>query len=46
MEEMARMGWEVGEYGWVWRCRLLAWEEESVRECVSLLNNVGLQENI
>lgn len=46
VEEMARMGWEVGEYGWVWRRRLLAWEEESVRECVSLLNNIVLQENI
>jgi len=46
IEEMARVGWEVGESGWDWRRRLLAWEEDSVRECASLLNNVVLQENI
>jgi hypothetical protein len=40
------VGWEQGGNGWVWRRRLLAWEEESVRECGSLLNNVVLQENI
>ena len=33
-------------YGWVWRRRLLAWEEDSVREYASLLNNVVLQDNI
>ena len=46
MEEMARLGWEVGGNGWVWRRRLMAWEEDSVRECASLLNNIVLQENI
>jgi len=46
MEEMARGGWEVGGNGWLWRRRLLAWEEDSVRECASLLNNVILQENV
>jgi hypothetical protein len=45
VEEMARLGWEVGGSGWVWRRRLMAWEEDSVRECASLLNNVVLQEN-
>jgi hypothetical protein len=29
----------------VWRRRLLAWEEESVAECVALLSNIVLQEN-
>jgi len=46
VEEMARYGWDAGGSGWVWRCRLMAWEEDSVRECASLLNNVVLQENI
>jgi len=46
VEEMERLGWEVGGAWWVWRRRLLAWEEDSARECVSLLNNVVLQENI
>jgi hypothetical protein len=46
VEEMARVGWEEGGNGWVWRRRLLAWEEESVRECAYLLNNVVFQENI
>jgi hypothetical protein len=30
----------------VWRRRLLVWEEDGVRECVTLLNNIVLQENI
>jgi hypothetical protein len=46
VEEMARLGWMVGGNGWVWRRLLMAWEEDSVRECASLLNNVILQENI
>jgi len=46
VEEMARLGWDTGGFGWVWRRRLMAWEEESVRECASLFNNVVLQENI
>jgi len=46
VEDMERMGWDAGGSGWRWRCRLLAWEEESVRECVTLLHNVILQENL
>jgi len=34
-------GWER-----LWRRRLLAWEEESVRECYVLLHNIVLQENV
>jgi len=40
-----RVGWEVGDRGWEWRRRLLAWEEESVRECSALFRNIVLQEN-
>jgi len=36
---------EVGE-AWVWRRRLLAWEEESVRECSVLLHNIVLQDEV
>jgi len=43
---MATAGWEDGGLGWVWRRRLLAWEAESVRECVGLLNNFVLEDNI
>lgn len=46
VEEMARLGWEEGGGVWVWKRRLLAWEEESVRECVGLLTNIFLQDNI
>ena len=46
VEDMARAGWEEGGVGWVWRHRLLVWEEDSVRECVTLLNNIVLQANI
>jgi len=31
---------------WVWRRCLLAWEENSVRECTLLLHNVVLQVNV
>jgi len=31
---------------WVWRRRLLAWEEESVREYSALLHNIILQEQV
>jgi len=37
-------GWGVGGGGWVWRRRLLAWKEDSVMECSSLLSNVVLQD--
>ena len=43
--DMEREGWEDGGRAWVWCCRLLAWEEESVRECSLLLLNVVLQVN-
>jgi len=43
VEEMARLGWTIEGMAWVWRRRLLAWEEDSVRECTLLLNNVVLQ---
>jgi len=46
VEDMSRMGWGEEGYGWMWRRRLLTWEEESVRECSALLHNVILQENI
>jgi len=38
----------VPDRGWerVWRRRLLAWEEESVRECYVFLDNIVLQENV
>ena len=35
-----------GGGAWVWRRRLLAWEEDSVRECTLLLHNTVLQENV
>jgi hypothetical protein len=46
VEEMVRI--ELGEGGeaHLWRRRLLAWEEESVRECSLLLHNIVLQDNI
>jgi hypothetical protein len=46
VEEMATRGWEDGGSAWVWRRRLLAWEEDSVRECILLLHNIVLQENV
>jgi len=44
VEEMSRLGWEVGGGAWEWRRQLLAWEEESVGECSAMLLNVALQE--
>ena len=46
VEEMANLGWEEAGNAWGWRRHLLAWEEDSVRECVVLLNNVILQDHI
>ena len=46
VEEMWRLGWMEGGRVWVWRRRLLAWEEDGVRECSLLLLNVVLQENV
>ncbi|XP_039687874.1 uncharacterized protein [Medicago truncatula] len=39
-------GWVEGSNGWVWRRRLLAWEEESMRECITLLDDVVLHVHI
>jgi hypothetical protein len=41
--KMEREGWEEGGRAWLWRRRSLAWEEDSVRECIVLFNNVVLQ---
>jgi hypothetical protein len=46
VEDMASLGWMVGGNAWRWRIRLLAWEEESVRECSALLVNIVLQDNL
>jgi len=46
VEEMSTLGWTEGGGAWVWRCRLLAWEEESVRECSFLLHNIVLQDTV
>ena len=43
MKEMTERGWDVGGGVWVWRRCLLAWEEESVSECSSLLCDIVLQ---
>jgi len=40
--DMERWGWEEGGNEWVWRRRLLTWEEESMMECITLLDNVVL----
>jgi len=44
VREMEEKGWAVGGGDWVWRRRLLAWEEESVTECVALLSDIDLQD--
>jgi hypothetical protein len=46
VRDMATRGWGVGGGGWVWRRRLLASEEDSVMECLSLLSNVVLHDSI
>jgi len=46
VEDMWRGGWEVGGGGWEWRRRLFVWEEDTVRECSTLLSNIVLQENV
>ena len=46
MKEMEGRGWAVGGGAWEWRRRLLAWEEESVMECVALLSDIVLQDSI
>ena len=44
--EMVGLGWAAGGRPWVWRRRLLAWEEDNVRECILLLHDVVLQVNV
>jgi hypothetical protein len=46
MEEMRRILRAVEGRERVWRRRLLAWEEESVRECLMLRHNIVLQDNV
>jgi len=41
--EMYSFGWGVEGDAWQWRRRLLAWEEEKVRECCDILSNIVLQ---
>ena len=44
--EMYALGWEEKGDAWRWRRRLLAWEEEQVRECSDLMTNIILQSDI
>jgi hypothetical protein len=46
VREMEGRGWAVDGGAWEWRRRLLAWEEESLSECATLLSNIVLQESI
>lgn len=43
--EMSELGQEEGGEAWRWKRRLFAWEEETLRELVSLLHNFLLQIN-
>jgi len=45
VREMSERGWAVDGGAWVWRRRLLTWEEELVVECAGLLAYFVLQEN-
>ena len=42
VREMARRGWIDGGDAWMWRKRLLAWEEELVIESSALLSPIVL----
>lgn len=46
VSDMERRGWADGGGAWVWRRRLLAWEEETVTECATLLSDIVLQDTI
>ncbi|KEH28082.1 hypothetical protein MTR_5g464420 [Medicago truncatula] len=46
VREMEERGWSVDGGALVWRRRFLAWEEESVAECVALLSDIVLQDTI
>jgi hypothetical protein len=43
---MFSLGWGEGREAWGWRRHLVAWEEDLVGECGSLLSNVYLQDNV
>jgi hypothetical protein len=40
--EMYSFRWRVEGEAWQWQRRLLAWEEEKVRECCDILSNIIL----
>ncbi|GAU22735.1 hypothetical protein TSUD_138600, partial [Trifolium subterraneum] len=42
--EMFSLGWGANGEAWVWRRQLRGWEEESLRECQTLLFNISLQD--
>jgi hypothetical protein len=44
--DMEGRGWGIDGGAWVWRHRLFAWEEESVREYSLLLHNIVLQDSV
>jgi len=44
--DMGRLGWADDGMAWVWRRRLFAWEDETMRECSVLLHNIVLQVNV
>ena len=44
--DMKDRGWGIDGGAWVWRRRLFAWEEESMRECSLLLCNIVLQDTV
>jgi len=46
VEKMRRELGAVDERGRVWRRRLMAWEEESVRECFMLFHNIVFQKHV
>lgn len=43
VEDIFRLVWKVGGDGWGWSRSLFHWEEELVKECVSIFVNVHLQ---
>jgi len=46
VEDMSQLGWGEGGDAWKWKRRLFVWEEENVRECISLLHNIVLHANV
>jgi len=40
------LGWGEGGEAWTWRRRMLAWEEDQVKEYRILLHDVSLQVDI